>query len=597
MGNVVSEGIWNQLGRPELDRLALLLRESVQNSWDARSDVCIDYSIEAFTLDSSQRDAYRELFSDVPPQAAYRANTTVAEEISDLREWLDSASPRLLVVLDRGTSGLDGPTRADAPTDPDEERNFVNFLRNVGQPPAKERGGGTFGYGKAAFYLASETRTVVVHTRCLHRGKLEERLTAAALTHHYEHNGARFTGRHWWGDVRNGLAEPLLGPAASEWATRLGLPAFESDQRGTAVAITAPVFSDEALSELPWLCLRNLWPKLKAEERGKPPISIRLRVSGHTLDVPDPARTPPYDGYWRALSQIRQGHGDAIAYYKDTVGTLVIQHAVLSDKYRDDSRRVEHEQRPQHVALLRAPELVVKYLDGGRSLANENFGFTGVFKAAGEFDHAFALSEPPTHDDWQPASVRDKRARGIVNSSLKKIRQQVREFAAPHSAPSSPTAGSSLASLSNQFAELLPGLASSQEPSLAVQPEAKEPAERRKKRARAQARLQPGQQVAEVDGTPCIVFRIDVIHARGSDSTRVNAEVYSVVSGGAREGEPPNGEMSPRVGWWESPRGAKMEGRSILVGPRQQGIWSLFVPAIEATAVALEVTASSEERT
>src|SRR5689334_12211754 len=108
MGNVVSAGVWNQLGRPELDRLALLLRESVQNSWDARELDSIDYAIESFTLDSAQRADYRKFFSRTPPDAAYTSRSELAEEIANLRDWLGRSAPRVLVVSDRGTRGLDG---------------------------------------------------------------------------------------------------------------------------------------------------------------------------------------------------------------------------------------------------------------------------------------------------------------------------------------------------------------------------------------------------------------------------------------------------------------------------------------------------------
>ena len=36
-GNIASEGMRNQLGRPRLDRLSLLVRESAQNAWDAKA--------------------------------------------------------------------------------------------------------------------------------------------------------------------------------------------------------------------------------------------------------------------------------------------------------------------------------------------------------------------------------------------------------------------------------------------------------------------------------------------------------------------------------------------------------------------------------
>ena len=46
------------------------------------------------------------------------------------------------------------------------QRDFIDLVLNVGQPPDKELGGGSFGYGKAAFYLASRARTVVIDSLC-----------------------------------------------------------------------------------------------------------------------------------------------------------------------------------------------------------------------------------------------------------------------------------------------------------------------------------------------------------------------------------------------------------------------------------------------
>lgn len=596
MGNVVAEGIWNQLGRPELDRLALLLRESVQNSWDARDGDSIDYAVESFTLDSAQREAFREFFHDRPPPSAYRSQSTVGETIVDLENWLGSVAPRLLMVSDRGTRGLEGPTRADKPARDGEERHFVDFLRNVGQPPTKDHGGGTFGYGKAAFYLASETRTIVVHTRCSHRGELHERLTAAALTHHYEHDGLRYTGRHWWGLVDGVSAEPLTGAGATQWAKRLGLPGFEGNQRGTTVGVTAPVFTDEVLNELPWLCLRNLWPKLETQQKGRPPISVRLKVSGHTLSVPLPSRTPPYDGFWNALCDIRSGKGQPITYLKETSGFVALRHAVMLNRGpSEEANRPEHEVRPRHVALLRTPELVVKYMDGGRSLGNDLIGFTGVFLADPSADHAFALSEPPTHDDWQPLSVHDKRCRGVVTQALTKIRAQVREFATPHAAPNEAGSGKSLAGLSNEFAELLPGLATRSDTTSHSTGSQDTTQRGRQRRARPQAKILPTNQVVEHDSRPCVVFRVDLTHAKGSESTRLHADVFAVVSGGGREAEAPNGSSTPRAGWWLTPRGARIDGQSVVAGSRQQGTWSLFVPIEDSTAVAVEISASAEE--
>lgn len=597
MGNVVAEGVWNQLGRPELDRLTLLIRESAQNSWDARVGPNIRYAIDSFSLSATQRDAYTTFFRKQPPGAAYASTSKVVEKIQSIATWLGEHGPRMLVVSDRGTTGLDGPTRADDGGVDGAERNFVDFLRNIGQPPGRAHTGGTFGYGKAALYLASQARTIVVYTRCLHRGRLQSRLTAAALTHNYAHANARYTGRHWWGALHGGnVIEPYLDGLADEVASALGLPPFVQEECGTTVGITAPAFDDGELHQLGAICLRHLWPKLKAPNGARPPIALSVTVAGVPVRIPDPGKFPPYDAYWKAYCGLRDGQHRDIKHRSEVVGRLALERAFMFGAHDRTSDAPDHEQRPQHVALLRTPELVVKYLDAGRGLGDENIGFVGVFKSDDEYDDVFARSEPPTHDDWQPSSVGDKRAKSIVNNALKKIREQCREFASQHSPRVQGAEGTPLARLASEFGVLAPGIGPRTTADEPRPSSAGDTPSRRERTSRPQVRLEAasGHTVEEVEGTLYAVFRVDVTHAAGSEGTILSAEVYPVVSGGARELEPPAGKASARLGWWESPRGARVEGTTLHVGPRQQGEWRLLVPLDDSVAVAVEIDAHSE---
>ncbi|MFD0594037.1 hypothetical protein ACFQZ4_17425 [Catellatospora coxensis] len=50
-GATAAEGIRNQLGRPELDHLTVLVREAAQNSWDARAGSgAVDFRIDLSTV-------------------------------------------------------------------------------------------------------------------------------------------------------------------------------------------------------------------------------------------------------------------------------------------------------------------------------------------------------------------------------------------------------------------------------------------------------------------------------------------------------------------------------------------------------------------
>src|SRR5262245_19437146 len=107
------------LGRPRLDQLSVLVRETVQNSWDARrnperasSSIEFTARLEAFKpseLDVLQRRVFRDRPRDHPLADQLRPGLT------------------RLVLEDRGTVGLGGPVFKTRREQTDEPRNFVRF--------------------------------------------------------------------------------------------------------------------------------------------------------------------------------------------------------------------------------------------------------------------------------------------------------------------------------------------------------------------------------------------------------------------------------------------------------------------------------------
>lgn len=600
LGNISSEGIWNQLGRPDLDRLELLLRESVQNSWDARARDSIDYTLAARTLSEEQRDAMSRFFRETPPDAAYATPGGISEAIEPLRAWLDGGRTRVLLVSDRGTKGLGGPTRADR-VNGDGERSFVNFLRNVGQTSRKDQGGGTFGYGKAAFYLASEVRTILVHTRCVVAGRPEERLIAVGLTHSYEHAHEGRTGRHWWGLLdHEGVNQPFVDEEARAWAEALGLPGFGAAEFGTTVVVLAPLFDEAALRRLPRLCLRHFWPKQVPSDGGRPPIAFRFELEGETLPLLDPSRTPPYDAMVRALQRIRTGTAETVSYGRNLVtGHVAFEIAMPSvGATKIDDELLEHERHPHHVVLLRSPELVVKYLDTARGLASDVLGFVGVFRTVDEDDveRCFALSEPPTHDDWLSTSLSDARARGIVQTSLRHVREKAKAFAKPHAVTNVPAQLTSLARISSVFAEVLLGMeAPVTSSSLANEGEGQK-GSRKVRSSRPYVKVAEETEFEEHAGRAYMVFSVDVFHGRGSSRTELIANVFVVQGGGVRERIDTREEGLPTFAYWKSPNGTVSRDARANVGPRLAGRWKAYVELGDGrVAFELDVSAKRGE--
>ncbi|MFC9157677.1 hypothetical protein ACFTT0_22155 [Streptomyces bauhiniae] len=423
-GASAAEGIRNQLGRPELDLLTILVRESAQNSWDARlaqSGVPVDYRIDMWTVSPAHSAAWRELLLAGAPGA----------DRFPLRDTLKRGSIRVLAVSDRGTRGLGGPTRADDAVGPD--RDFVSFIRNIGEPRDTALGGGTYGFGKGIFYLLSKPGSVLVHSRCRTAdGTYETRLIGCALWQSYvatEGQGRRrYTGRHWWGDVSDQVVEPLVNDEADAAAHRLGLRPFGPRETGTTVLVVDPHMEGlEAPEAADYLCdtiAWHLWPKM-IEVAGRP-AAMRFTVTcdGVQHSVPDPRDTRPLSMFVEAYERMAGPDGSSLECFKPKkhLGRLgLVKRIMPALEPTRASRMMDVEDLIHHVCLMRPAELVVTYHAGPKP-PSTNQGYAGVFRADEAMDDVYAKAEPPTHDAWNPHSL--ERSEGtFVRTTFRRINE------------------------------------------------------------------------------------------------------------------------------------------------------------------------------
>ena len=201
-GSAAADGIKKQLGQPKLDPLTVLAREAAQNSWDARAGLEVRFSIDISRL-GDRAAVWQENFE---------SNLPAASGLFQKTEW----TPETLVmtVSDRGTVGLGGPARANARVEEDERPDFVQFLRNVGEPRNQSLGGGTYGFGKGIYYSVSRASAILVDTHAVDR-KAGRRVMGAAMTHKWMDGNEVYTGRHWWGDVVDDVPDPVTGVEAA----------------------------------------------------------------------------------------------------------------------------------------------------------------------------------------------------------------------------------------------------------------------------------------------------------------------------------------------------------------------------------------------
>jgi hypothetical protein len=597
-GSIAAEGVKNQLGRPHLGRLAVLVREAVQNSWDAREEDAggVTFGISSWVATTDQLEVLRKVvFPTTPPKL-------------ELAACLASDHVRVMVVYDRGTNGLGGPTRADVAPEPGETTDFVDFLRNIGQPPDRDFGGGTYGFGKAAFYLASKARTILVHTRCSVSGNTESRFIAAALGSQYEDEAqVRFTGRHWWGRFVGGVAEPLVGAEADEVAYALGMPSYPADGKGTSILLIQPDFEGApeavAIGGMRDAILRYFWPKWVDGPAGTGTMKFEMALDGVPVEIPRPESVQELTGFVAAFRGLIDPTSVEESIFggrvqdlecqrpRQRLGKLSIVRFPASEK-REWGAEGQAELPPEepfgrpthHVALLRNPNFVVRYL-AGPSTPSSRIEYGGVFRTERDIDTAFATAEPPTHDDWIPDAMENGPAKTYVRVALRRLREAVRDFAAPPAIREPAGLDLPLGALSDQLGGLIPtehGIGAGQQ-----DPDRERSGggargsftggQRPQVPQHGRVRVLEGSQVQLVNGRPALIVPFEVQHG-GGEPLIVEVDAGVLLEGGGIEIDPPTGAERAAVLEWRGPDGNTVGAVSqCTIPPDLQGRWSVVV--------------------
>lgn len=429
-GDVDGVGAKRLLGTPNIEASWVLVRETAQNSWDARgTSPSIDFILNLRRLDEPLVEILRKrVFTGDAP------GTGLAELLRHDEIWA-------LEVSDRRTVGLGGPIRNDLAVEPGIDRNFIDLVFNIGAPRDTHLGGGTYGFGKTIMYTLSSVGTVLIWSRCEGASGQEDRLIGSATGEAFNKDGCRYTGRHWWGNVitTENRVEPAVGSLARELGDAIFAEHFYHDITGTSILILDPQLGggspeedvDLLVNAVTW----NLWPKLIANQGGRSQMNVSILLNGEPASLPDIQKHPVLSGYEQCLLGVRAAESKAAPesftprYLVECQEVWCLQprtllgHLALT-RY-PASPQVES---PAHsVALMRQAELVVKYLDR-RELDVEGFQWAGVFKPVIEVDDSFALAEPPAHDDWVPQAVADKKRRREVNVALREIRKIADEY-------------------------------------------------------------------------------------------------------------------------------------------------------------------------
>lgn len=491
-GDMDASGGDRLLGKTELSSLAVLIRETAQNSWDARNERERPlFGVRLRRTDFRLRDDLADLLAE--------------GRLGDLAAMRRESNFRLLEIYDRGTRGLDGPADL-SPAGKGRHSGFQDLILKFGRAQNNGTTGGTYGFGKTATFAYSGIGTVIYWTRCHNPdGVIEDRVIVSAYGESYQERGIQYTGRHWWGrrseDEESIL--PVVGQLAADLGARFFERGFEPGETGTSILILDPLVADEEDSESteaePLHRLRsdpvemeqdfarrarhairaNLWPKMiAAPGEQEPPMALELYVNTQIVDLgtPDGGALSLWGAGLNAIRAIRTGGGGVstpqgvpvevmeILRHRRIIGHLALVKRIPAAEpplERDDLDPAREDgARMSRIALMRGQaELIVTTVDWVQREAPAGMDWLAVYKAADDFDKYYAEAEPPAHDNWVTDGSSSESSK-IIRHTKTRVRQRITEDIHPEvelTAPETMTISRSTGALSRRLGAILPG--------------------------------------------------------------------------------------------------------------------------------------------
>lgn len=431
LGGAMSGAFRNPLAGAGIELPDLVAREAIQNSVDAakRADKPVEVRFRQLSLDPTEQRRLLSLLRLLPgdSEVLNRSGLLVSESGPEDLALRVSAPLGVLMIEDFNTVGLSGTHCGAIPQAPDD--HYFRLCMELGSTKdvdAVSRGG-TYGYGKAVYWMASTLWTVILYSRFSPSPRSEDRsarLIGVSWFREHLHDGRRYTGRAWLAAPRHrdspGAVLPLQDSAAHELARELGFSVRGEEDTGLSLMMLGAQLSTDGL-------IRGVrkwwWPRL---------LGRGLKVSVNDESVTPNTDDPQFSPYRRAWSLIQEdappSDDDALARItsgRRALGTLALTTEVDNGLPDAPSGNLE-------VALVRGPQMVVEYLRAA-PLKTGHPPAAGVFLADDAVDPILAKSEPPKHDTWDHRSVRadrplSKDERKLIEVVYREIRRHSRTF-------------------------------------------------------------------------------------------------------------------------------------------------------------------------
>lgn len=438
MGTINASGVLRNLNGSKLSLTEIFLRESVQNSFDARlktkGQEALRFQMRAFHFSEAEyRNLDTLLKGEDSPFSYYSMN---------VKKYL---SPDMvnIEVEDLNTSGLIGGYE---PTAKVGGQNFTNFVYFTGNDKKKETtAGGSYGFGKAALFAYSKARTIAVYTRIQEGNYFQSRFIVISSDERIKESNS---DRCWWGEKtyfskkdRGVYAAPIIGDDADDIAESIGFSKFDRKQTGTKILVLNAGPEDDQLPEdeygnkkdiiaifkddLPKYIVHWYWNNILSVNNK---IEFSLKYENEDIAIDNPDKVVPYkqfaSAYRRYLANLRENKLSDTSNFK----VIKCQKPQVTLGYFSYVTTPVMEARYKNlIDVFKTSEPVVAYMRGIGHIVyydtvhinSDSIETTcyGVFKtdskaapsgvSAGAIDRYFRSVENQTHDKWEHQREKD----------------------------------------------------------------------------------------------------------------------------------------------------------------------------------------------
>lgn len=372
-----------------------LVRESIQNSLDVASDEG-NPVIVSFMFKKGQSDMFPQLFeirNHIDSCITTFKDDEAQKKFEPMLDYLDKASWTTfdyLEVKDENTKGMSYKKG-------DRKCGFYSFVKSVGNSSkSSNSAGGSYGFGKAAFFLISKFNTVLVST-LTEEGKYYFEGVGSLCSHEMDHKNYVPVGFYCNNDEEEPVSKPEDIPDI-----------FRRTTVGASVFVMGLDLEDgtrrEAMRSISSAAIKHFWMAILNKK-----LIVRVGVDNIYNEINSDNLPQFAERMFPEFDDNKRGHKNPRPYIDAVVN------AQADDSHLKFENEIPHlgkvcyyllksKNGNDYILNMRSPMMLVEH-----NLNQSQYGFYSVFICTDEKgNEVLRMAENAQHNEWDPRNAHDQ---------------------------------------------------------------------------------------------------------------------------------------------------------------------------------------------